>query len=157
SAARELAAAHDLDLASSYFYTDSVDDLPLLDVVGHPCPTNPDRRLAEIAVKRAWPVRRFTSRGLPGALDTIRSTLAIGSILPAFIVGALPGPLQGSRRTTVNTAIASWGEIATALAGIELAVVGEEHLWSHRPAVFIFNHQSAVDMLLLCKLLRRDI
>ncbi len=37
-----------------------------------------------------------------------------------------------------------------------MQVHGEEHLWSHRPAVFIFNHQSGVDMLLLCKLLRRD-
>ena len=36
------------------------------------------------------------------------------------------------------------------------ASTGEEHLWSHRPAVFIFNHQSAVDTLLVAKLLRRD-
>jgi putative phosphoserine phosphatase / 1-acylglycerol-3-phosphate O-acyltransferase len=35
-------------------------------------------------------------------------------------------------------------------------VTGEEHLWSRRPAVFIFNHQSGLDMLLICKLLRRD-
>jgi len=102
-------------------------------------------------------VRRFTSRGVPGALDALRSTLAIGSILPAFMVGAVPGALAGSRRTAINVAISSWGEVGTALAGIELAVEGEEHLWSHRPAVFVFNHQSAVDMLLLCKLLRRDI
>jgi len=157
TAALELAAAHDLDLGESYFYTDSIDDLPLLDIVGRPCPTNPDRRLAEIALKRGWPVRRFTSRGVPGALDALRSTLAIGSILPAFMVGAVPGALAGSRRTAINVAISSWGEVGTALAGIELAVEGEEHLWSHRPAVFVFNHQSAVDMLLLCKLLRRDI
>jgi putative phosphoserine phosphatase/1-acylglycerol-3-phosphate O-acyltransferase len=57
----------------------------------------------------------------------------------------------------VNVTAAAWGELGTALAGIELLVRGEEHLWSHRPAVFIFNHQSAIDMLLLCKLLRRDI
>src|SRR5581483_4153680 len=55
-----------------------------------------------------------------------------------------------------NFAMTAWGEVATFLAGVELAVHGEEYVWSHRPAVFIFNHQSAVDMLLLCKLLRRD-
>jgi len=49
-----------------------------------------------------------------------------------------------------------WGEIGTAIAGVDVQVKGESHLWSHRPAVFIFNHQSAIDMLLLCKLLRRD-
>jgi len=37
-----------------------------------------------------------------------------------------------------------------------VSVTGEEHLWSHRPAVFIFNHQSAIDALILCKLLHRD-
>ncbi len=33
---------------------------------------------------------------------------------------------------------------------------GEEYLWSHRPAVFIFNHQSQTDALILARLLRRD-
>jgi putative phosphoserine phosphatase/1-acylglycerol-3-phosphate O-acyltransferase len=64
--------------------------------------------------------------------------------------------LNGSRRQAVNLTAATWGDLGTALAGIELRVDGEEHLWSHRPAVFIFNHQSGIDMLLLCKLLRRD-
>jgi putative phosphoserine phosphatase/1-acylglycerol-3-phosphate O-acyltransferase len=35
-------------------------------------------------------------------------------------------------------------------------VKGEEHLWSQRPAVFVFNHQSGVDALLVAKLLRKD-
>jgi putative phosphoserine phosphatase/1-acylglycerol-3-phosphate O-acyltransferase len=56
----------------------------------------------------------------------------------------------------VNLAATTWGELGTALAGIHVTVEGEEHLWSKRPAVFIFNHQSGVDPLLICKLLRRD-
>ena len=56
----------------------------------------------------------------------------------------------------INIATSTWGELATALARIEIRVSGEEHLWSHRPAVFIFNHQSGLDALVLCKLLRRD-
>ena len=51
---------------------------------------------------------------------------------------------------------AIWGELATSLAGVDLRVEGEEHLWSHRPAVFIFNHQSGIDAVLMMKLLRRD-
>jgi HAD superfamily hydrolase (TIGR01490 family) len=31
-----------IDLAKSWFYTDSITDLPLLDLVGHPVVTNPD-------------------------------------------------------------------------------------------------------------------
>jgi putative phosphoserine phosphatase/1-acylglycerol-3-phosphate O-acyltransferase len=50
-----------------------------------------------------------------------------------------------------------WGELATSLAGIDLRVEGEENLWARRPAVFIFNHQSALDAILVIKLLRRDL
>jgi len=50
---------HRIDLAMSYFYTDSITDLPLLDIVGHPVATNPDPMLYRTAVKRRWPVRFF--------------------------------------------------------------------------------------------------
>src|SRR5574338_71238 len=49
-----------IDLAKSYFYTDSVTDLPLLELVGHPVVVNPDPRLYRVAVRRHWPVRIFT-------------------------------------------------------------------------------------------------
>ncbi len=155
-AARRLAAAAGVDLAQSYFYTDSDEDLPLLDVVGRPRPTNPNAPLARIAARRGWPARRFTSRGTPGVMDVVRTTLAIGSLVPSFALGLPTAVLDGGWRRAVNIATATWGELGTALAGIELQVTGEQHLWSHRPAVFIFNHQSGVDVLLLCKLLRRD-
>jgi HAD superfamily hydrolase (TIGR01490 family) len=50
---------HSVDLARSYFYTDSITDLPLLDLVGHPVVTNPDPLLYRTAMKRHWPVRFF--------------------------------------------------------------------------------------------------
>ncbi len=157
TAARRFARRKRVDLAQSYFYTDSDDDLPLLDIVGKPRPTNPNRRLLEISRARGWATRRFTSRGTPGAGDVARTVLAAGSLLPALGIGLPAGLLDGSWRRGVNIAVGTWGELGTALAGLQLQVTGEEHLWSHRPAVFIFNHQSGVDFLLLCKLLRRDI
>ena len=48
-----------IDLAKSFFYTDSITDLPLLDLVGHPVVTNPDPRLYREATRRRWPVRFF--------------------------------------------------------------------------------------------------
>jgi putative phosphoserine phosphatase/1-acylglycerol-3-phosphate O-acyltransferase len=57
--ARDYAAQHDIDLAQSYFYTDSHHDLSLLEAVGHPVAVNPNRRLARIAAARGWPVMRF--------------------------------------------------------------------------------------------------
>jgi HAD superfamily hydrolase (TIGR01490 family) len=50
---------HGIDLAKSWFYTDSITDLPLLDLVGHPVAANPDPLLYRTAVKRRWPVRFF--------------------------------------------------------------------------------------------------
>ena len=155
-AARALARERGIDLGQSYFYTDSHEDLPLLEAVGHPRPTNPNRRLAAIAARRGWPVRRFSGRGMPSPVEVVRSSLAIASIVPAFALGAVPGVLNRSRRDMVNFGIGMWGDLGTALAGIRLDVRGEEHLWSRRPAVFILNHQSAVESLLICKLLRRD-
>ena len=50
---------HGIDLAKSWFYTDSITDLPLMDLVGHPVATNPDPLLYRAAVRRRWPVRFF--------------------------------------------------------------------------------------------------
>jgi HAD superfamily hydrolase (TIGR01490 family) len=48
-----------LDLAKSYFYTDSITDLPLLDLVGHPVVVNPDPLLYREARRRRWPVHLY--------------------------------------------------------------------------------------------------
>jgi putative phosphoserine phosphatase/1-acylglycerol-3-phosphate O-acyltransferase len=154
--ARELAEREGVDLEQSWFYTDSIDDLPLLEAVGRPRPLNPDGRLAGLARDRGWPVRRFRSRGAPGVETLARTALAYASLGPSTLAGVGIALLNRSRRDGVNLAASTWSDLATALAGIDLRVEGEEHLWSHRPAVFLFNHQSGVDTLLVAKLLRRD-
>ncbi len=50
------AAEHDVDLSRSWFYTDSISDLPLLERVGHPVAINPDWRLRRLARRRGWPI-----------------------------------------------------------------------------------------------------
>jgi putative phosphoserine phosphatase / 1-acylglycerol-3-phosphate O-acyltransferase len=62
-----------------------------------------------------------------------------------------PRPGSASASACSIAAVAS-----PALAGVQLEVTGEEHLWSHRPAVFLFNHQSSLDTLAIGSLLRRD-
>ncbi len=156
-AAESLAAAHDLDLSESFFYTDSIDDLPLLEAVGRPLALNPDARLSQIAKERQWPVRRFHSRGTPDAEQLLRTGLAYGSLLPSIGLGTAVGLLNRSRREAVNVIGSLWGDLALAVSGVDLRVEGEEHLWSQRPAVFIFNHQSALDLPLMLKLVRRDV
>jgi HAD superfamily hydrolase (TIGR01490 family) len=56
--AERFAAEHGVDLARSYFYTDSITDLPVLDRVGHPRVVHPDPRLRRLAQRRGWQVLR---------------------------------------------------------------------------------------------------
>ncbi len=58
-AIREMAVREHIDLASSYGYSDSITDLPMLELVGHPVAVNPDRELARLAREREWDVRFF--------------------------------------------------------------------------------------------------
>ena len=44
------------DFDESYFYSDSINDLPLLEVVTHPVVTNPSASLLAVAQQRDWPV-----------------------------------------------------------------------------------------------------
>jgi HAD superfamily hydrolase (TIGR01490 family) len=60
-AVRELAARERIDLAVSSAYSDSMNDRPLLEGVGHPVAVNPDRMLKRLAVQKAWPVQDFRS------------------------------------------------------------------------------------------------
>jgi len=155
-AVHDLASRLGLDLEESWFYTDSHDDLPALEVVGRPRPLNPDERLLRVARDRAWPVRRFTSRGTPGVAELLRTLSVYGSLLPAGFAGLAAGIANQSRRDGMNLFGSFWADLALSLAGVRVHVEGEEHLWSQRPAVFLFNHQSALDMPLMIKLVRRD-
>jgi putative phosphoserine phosphatase/1-acylglycerol-3-phosphate O-acyltransferase len=56
----------------------------------------------------------------------------------------------------MNFSTGLFGDIATALTGCELEVTGEENLWTSRPCIFVFNHQSKADVMILAKLIRRD-
>ncbi|MDG2303898.1 MAG: HAD-IB family hydrolase [Candidatus Binatia bacterium] len=54
--AKKFAEEEDVDLAQSYFYTDSVTDVPVLELVGHPRIVQPDRLLRREARRRGWSV-----------------------------------------------------------------------------------------------------
>ena len=54
-----MAKDRDYDLGSSYAYSDSVSDVPLLEAVGHPTVVNPDRGLRRVAADRGWQVLEF--------------------------------------------------------------------------------------------------
>ena len=52
----EWLAKQEHSLADSYFYSDSINDLPLLEQVSSPVAVNPDKALSKVALQRNWPI-----------------------------------------------------------------------------------------------------
>ena len=154
---REFAKKHGIELSKSYFYTDSHEDIQLLEIVGKPRPLNPNRKLFQLSAERNWPTYRFITTKKGGTVSAVRTGLAYSSMIPTLMAGAARGILSGSRTEAVNTMIGTLGELSTRLSGIKLNVRGEENMWAARPAVFIFNHQSGTDLLIGAKLLQKDV
>jgi HAD superfamily hydrolase (TIGR01490 family) len=53
---REYAERENINLSESYAYSDSISDLPMLSIVGHPVAVNPDFRLKQTARQHDWAV-----------------------------------------------------------------------------------------------------
>jgi HAD superfamily hydrolase (TIGR01490 family) len=53
---REWLAQHPYAIETASFYSDSQNDLPLLEMVGHPIAVDPDDTLRRVATERAWPI-----------------------------------------------------------------------------------------------------
>lgn len=94
-AIEKLAAEIGIDLSSSYAYTDSITDLPMLEAVGNPVPVNPDKELRRLATEREWDVRWF------------RKPVTLRSRLPHF---------QTPEMNRQNKAMAAAGVVALAAA-----------------------------------------
>jgi HAD superfamily hydrolase (TIGR01490 family) len=58
-AIKQLADERGINLSGSYAYSDSVTDLPMLDVVGNPVVVNPDKGLRKLANERGWQTEYF--------------------------------------------------------------------------------------------------
>jgi len=156
-AAKRFAKTNNVDLSKSFFYTDSFDDYPLLEIVGNPCATNPDNRLSQIAFENGWPILRFDETKDQPIVNTFRTGLAAASLYPSFIKGLVKGALTLSRQEAVNTTLSSIGDLGSKFAGLDIAIKGKQNLEDYRPAVFCFNHQSSADFFIILKLLRKDV
>jgi putative phosphoserine phosphatase/1-acylglycerol-3-phosphate O-acyltransferase len=156
NAGLELAETYKLELGKSFFYTDSYEDLPLLEIVGNPRPINPDSKLSILAFQNDWPVLRFTEVSNSKITNMLRTGVASSIFLPAIAKGVLNGVSKMSWNEGLDAMWATIGDLGAAAAGIQLAIKGEEHLWASRPAVFILNHQSNADFLIAIKLIRKD-
>jgi putative phosphoserine phosphatase/1-acylglycerol-3-phosphate O-acyltransferase len=151
-----LASEHDLDLDASFAYSNGDEDIPFLETVGSAVAVSPDDGLAGEAERRGWPVLRCASRpSTPAPLDVARTVAFYGGMFAGMGAGIGIGLLRRSRQTIVDIGGEVGADLGLALAGIDVEIVsGAEHLWSSRPCVFVFNHQSKLDPILVMKLLR---
>ncbi|MCF6349661.1 MAG: HAD-IB family hydrolase [Flavobacteriaceae bacterium] len=157
NAGKKFAKVNNIDLSKSFFYTDSIEDYPLLEIVGKPFATNPDSALSQIAFKNNWPILRFKETNEKPYVNIFRTILAASSIYPSILKGLAKGVMSLSKQEGINTTIASIGDLGTKLAGLDIAIKGKHNLNNFRPAVFCFNHQSSADFIILMKLLRENV
>jgi HAD superfamily hydrolase (TIGR01490 family) len=71
-AVRQLATDAGAELADSWAYSDSRNDIPLLEMVGHPVVVNPDVILAHHAQTQGWPVLRLSPASIREAQRRVR-------------------------------------------------------------------------------------
>jgi putative phosphoserine phosphatase/1-acylglycerol-3-phosphate O-acyltransferase len=116
------ATEHGIDLGSSFAYSDSYFDLPLLRAVGHPSAVNPDPRLLVQAVVRRWPVLHLD---VPAGIPKV----PVLGIEPQQILMATANP------------------IAVPFARFDIA--GTENIPESGPAIVVANHRSYFDPLAL--------
>ena len=102
-AVAEVAAERGIDLAECAAYSDSVNDLPLLESVGAPHAVNPEHELRRIASVRGWPVHELRTRrralliGIPAGLGgaaLFASGVALGMWAQRRSVAAPRGPVE---------------------------------------------------------------
>src|SRR5712691_610485 len=96
AAVQALAEREALDLSRCSAYSDSSNDLPMLELVGYPNAVNPDSQLRAIARERDWPIHDFR-KGRKATLTAI--PLAAGA---GVLVGGLAAGIAVRRHRMAN-------------------------------------------------------
>ena len=155
-AVRDFASARKMDLGKAYAYANGDEDVAFLSEAGNPLAINPKPVLARTAKARDWPVLRFSQRLRITRTEKLRTAASYASMAGTFLTGVAANALGMPQRRARNFVTSVAPELALAAAGIDLRILGEENLWKARPAVFVFNHQSPLDLVIGVLLMRRD-
>ncbi len=129
-AVRRLAAEQGIDLRECSAYSDSLNDRPLLEGVGHPVAVNPDHTLRQMAAERGWPIHDFR-RHRRLWLIWVPSGMAAGATAAAVVV-----LVAGRRRprsgqpldVTAEPVPSTKGPAARAMASRPLAAARRERM-----------------------------
>jgi len=149
----DFARRHGIAMAQSFGYANGNEDIAFLKTVGHATAVNPKPALVAAAQREGWNVLRFARRRKPSLAMRARSAGAYG----ALAATSLGGFATRRKLRAAEWVSARGSDAILAVAGVKVDVAGEQHLWAHRPCVFMFNHQSVADGYVLLTLLRRGI
>jgi len=154
-AAEQLAKQLNCRLDTAFFYTDSDEDLPLLEVVGHPTAVNPNPRLKQHATFKDWlcvdfKPRRWRLRELGGTAGVYISLVA------SYLAGLGVAHLEGDRKRGRGFMLKHFTDSVCKLIGMDIELINEHYLRDNPASVVIFNHQSNADGFIILKLLREN-
>lgn len=139
-AVRAWAAAHDVDLATSWAYSDSWYDAPLLDAVGTAVAANPDPRLGVLARLRGWDVRHLDKpSGMakfgPFEVQELLRPLLTRDVLPlaeievageGLVPASGPAIVAANHRSYFDLAVIA---VAMATAGRPIRLLGKAEIF----------------------------
>jgi len=151
----DFATAHGIELSRSYGYANGNEDIAFLKTVGHATAVNPKPALIEAAQRAGWTMLRFPARRKASLATRARSLGAYCALTATSLGGLAYAVASGKKRRAAELVSAISSDVMLAITGVDVEIQGEHHLWAHRPALFLFNHQSTVDGYVLLTLLRR--
>lgn len=92
-AIKEMAAQQDIDLDGSYAYSDSITDVPMLELVGNPVAVNPEKELRKLAEEQEWrtvefqrPVTMGPAIPRPTPLAGVALAASLGALAAAVVL-----------------------------------------------------------------------
>jgi len=128
-AVKRWASAHGVDLAESWFYSDSVYDTPLMSAVGHPVVVNPDPRMILMAAARRWPTLNLDVS--PGVVKLPLVGLELQKLAMAF----------------TRPLLAPYADIS---------IKGVKHIPKTGPAILVANHRSYFDAAVMAMVVAKS-
>jgi len=98
----KLAAEKGIDLGRSFAYSDSANDLPMLELVGNPVAMNPDTRLRHEARKRGWQMLDFRTARRRTLIGSAAGAGAAAVGAAGYALGYVIGRNRTRRRSLVG-------------------------------------------------------
>jgi len=99
TAMKQLADTMQWSMETSYAYSDSITDQPMLDAVGHGIAVNPDRTLRKVAAEHGWETVTFqATTGLRSMLPRPRRAAVVIAVVAGVLGTAAAATLMRRRR-----------------------------------------------------------